>query len=434
VTSEMSGDGDANHGSLTRRRWLQAGAGVLGVTLAGCSSGSDGAGGNGTPTDTPSSADGTATASPTATATAEPAADAETGSPSSQDTETPYTATLAPAGEVTFEAEPESVFSVMGHHAEMALLLGRGENLNAVYAPEYVDSLVGAFTPRLDGVSVDWADLTRSWNPAKEEVYELDSDIHLADPALAVTMGDWDHSDVLEIRDAVAPWFGNSLSANHEEPATPYADAYQYYTLWEIFERVAGAFRERDRYEALASIRADLLSTVETNLPPEDERPSVAMVLPSTSDDSMWAYRTNAEGYYAAHTRPLGAVDAMAEAGVDTGAQVDFETLVEADPDVLIILGGVVDMHDMPAIRERLADDPVASEVTAVQDGRVHAQGTRHQGPLVTLFQLEMGAKQLYPDRFGEWPTYESGPYPELPEDERLFDYDRVAGVVTGDI
>ena len=34
----------------------------------------------------------------------------------------------------------------------------------------------------------------------------------------------------------------------------------------------------------------------------------------------------------------------------------------------------------------------------------------------MNLFQLEMTAKQLYPDRFGEWPGYSSGdPYPENP-------------------
>jgi hypothetical protein len=44
-----------------------------------------------------------------------------------------------------------------------------------------------------------------------------------------------------------------------------------------------------------------------------------------------------------------------------------------------------------------------------------------------------MGAKQLYPDRFGEWPRYEDGdPYPTIPEDERLFDRQRVADIAAG--
>jgi ABC-type Fe3+-hydroxamate transport system substrate-binding protein len=430
-------DRPADAEAVSRRRWLAGTAALVGSGLvAGCT------GNEGTPTgvgdaekggstaDTPTAAPATDTATSSATPTATAR---ETGTGTSTATPaTPYSAELAPAGEVTFEAEPESVFTVMGHHAEMALLLGRGEDVNAVYAPGYVDSLIGAFAPRLDGVSVDWTGLTRSWNPSKEAVYELDSDVHLGDPARVVTMGNWDHSDVREVAEEVGPWFGNSYSANHETPPDRYADAYEYYTLWEIFGRVATAFRERARYEALAAVHEDLRATIEADLPPESERPSVAMVLPSTTDESMWAYRTNAEGYYTAHTRPLGVVDAMAEAGVETGAQIDTETLLEADPEVLFILGGVVEgYHDMPALRERFADDPVASQVTAVDEGRVYAQGTRHQGPLVNLFQLEMGAKQCYPERFGEWPTYESGPYPEIDSQDRLFDYDRVAEVVT---
>jgi len=52
----------------------------------------------------------------------------------------------------------------------------------------------------------------------------------------------------------------------------------------------------------------------------------------------------------------------------------------------------------------------------------------------MNLFQIEMTAKQLFPERFGEWPAYELGDgYPDIPDDERLFDRDRVAGIVTGE-
>jgi hypothetical protein len=58
----------------------------------------------------------------------------------------------------------------------------------------------------------------------------------------------------------------------------------------------------------------------------------------------------------------------------------------------------------------------------------------RYQGPVMNCFQLEMGAKQLYPEQFGEWPAYEDGQaYPEIPEDERLFGRERVANVVLGE-
>jgi len=56
----------------------------------------------------------------------------------------------------------------------------------------------------------------------------------------------------------------------------------------------------------------------------------------------------------------------------------------------------------------------------------------RYHGPIMNLFQIEMTAKQLYPDIFGEWPTYENGDhYPEIPSAEQLFSRDRVANIIT---
>ncbi len=88
----------------------------------------------------------------------------------------------------------------------------------------------------------------------------------------------------------------------------------------------------------------------------------------------------------------------------------------------------------MQDIRETLGAAPVASEITAVQNDRVHPLRARYQGPILNLFQLEMSTKQLYPEQFGEWPTYVKGPYPEIPESERMFDRQRVAEVINGDI
>jgi ABC-type Fe3+-hydroxamate transport system substrate-binding protein len=179
-----------------------------------------------------------------------------------------------------------------------------------------------------------------------------------------------------------------------------------------------------------------MLDSIERSLPAEDERPSAAMVLFSTQDDSIWGYEINQPGYYAAHTRPLGATDALVDAfpEFESGDTVDYETLVEADPDVLLVLGGMTSYHDLGEIRETLKNDPVAGEISAVRNDRVFTQGTRRQGPLLNLFQLEMTAKQLYPDRFGEWPGYATGePYPTIPAGERLFDRQRVADVVDGE-
>ncbi|MFC4405354.1 ABC transporter substrate-binding protein [Haloarchaeobius iranensis] len=407
---------DCSHDGPTRRDCVKYGSAVLGGgLLAGCLE--DG--------DAPASGTtGTALATTTGT-TAE---------------DDSYTARMAPAGGVEFDAVPEDVFTILNHHTDMVLALGRGDAVNAMHAPGYIESLYSKFLARLDGVSIDWTGLYSSWPPTKERLYELDSDVHLADPAKVATAEGWDADDIAEVAENVGPWFGNTLSGSHQEPPGDWADEYEYYDLWEIFARVAEVFQETERYEALAAVRQSMLATVESNRPPESERPSAAQVLFSTSDDGMWGYKLNHPGYYAAHTRPLGAEDALADAvgeGYgDDGRNItlDYELLLEADPDVLLVLGPMSAYHDIAEIRSRLESHAVASQLTAVQEGRVYTQGARRQGPILNLFQTEMAAKQLYPEQFGEWPGYVDGePYPEIPAEEQLFDRQRVADVIAGE-
>ena len=395
----------------TRREYLKYGAVVGGGLLAGCLGDGEGS--------TPASE---STAPETASATAESGTTATDG---------PYTVTMAPMGEVEFEAVPESVFTRLTHLADMAVALGRGDGINAMHAPEYYHALWTQFTERLPGVSLDWRGLYSSWKVSKEKLYELDSDVHLADPASVAALGSWDRDDLREIEENIGPWFGNSFSDGNRELPAAWADDYEYYELWEMFGKVAEVFRETERYDALAAVHDDLLSTIESTLPPKAERPTAVMV-GSTDIEKMYAYRLDAPGFRTAHTRPLGPVGAFGDE-VESGTVVDFEALLEADPDVFLLLAGMHPTVDMGEIRRKLESEPVAREVSAVKSGRVYAQGARYQGPILNLFQLEMTAKQLYPERFGPWPDYENGPYPEIPADERLFDRERVANVINGE-
>ena len=410
---------DMNREAPTRRDYMRYGGAVVGGSLlAGCV-------GQSGPESTP--------------------AEKSTGSESSSSNEsTPederYSVTMSPMGTVEFETVPQSVFTILGHHADMLVALGRGDAINAMHAPGYHQSLYQKFLHHLDGVTVDWDGLYSSWPPSKEKLYELDSDVHIADPAKVATAEGWDDSSLEEIGSNVAPWFGNTLSGTQQEPPSGWGDAYEYYTLWEIFGKIAQVFREGARCEALTSVRESMLQTISAGLPPEQERPSAALVLFSTSDEKIWGYKMNHPGYYAAHTRPLGATDALADAvgeGYgDDGRNItlDAELLLDADPDVLLVLGPMAEYHNLDDIRSRLENNEVTSEITAVQEERVYAQAARRQGPILNLFQTEMTAKQLYPDQFGEWPGYVDGePYPGIPTGEQLFNRQRVADIITGE-
>ncbi|MFD1514562.1 ABC transporter substrate-binding protein [Halomarina rubra] len=415
----MTNSTDGGRGP-TRRRYLAGSAAALSGLLAGCTGGDadDGT----TPNDDA------------------PATERDTTATDSSETTTaasggPYTATLAPAGEVSFDAVPESVFTVFSQYPDMCVALGHGDAVNAMYVPEMAGTTMNHYYDRLEGVSFEWEGLPDPLSDGlpKELLYDLDSDVHLVDPAWASTQKGWSAGDVDEVADAVGPWFGNFYSGTNADAPDGYAADYQHYTLWELFGAVADVFQERERYEALASVHEEMLSTVEQGLPPRSERPTAVRV--TYSGDQFYTYHLNEPGYWLADTRPLGANDAFAEK--DWGqlwGTVGMEAMAEADPDVVLHLWGMTPNYDMAEVRQSLADDPVGGQLSAVQNDRVYAQGMRYQGPLMNLFQLEATAKQLYPEQFGEWPGYEAGqPYPEIPEDERLFDREQVASVVRGD-
>lgn len=52
-----------------------------------------------------------------------------------------YSVSMSPMGAVTFDSPPETVFTRLTHHADMAFALGRGDSVTAMHAPEYYSGL-----------------------------------------------------------------------------------------------------------------------------------------------------------------------------------------------------------------------------------------------------------------------------------------------------
>lgn len=416
----MSRD-DTAHEAPTRRDYVKYGGALAGAgLLAGCTGQSQ---------EDPSS-DSTPT-----NESAGGSDESEGSTDSEESTEEPtYTAELSPVGTVTLEEPPTDVFAHFPWFADMATALNRGESINNVWW-DGTASTLEYFTAGLDDIEIAWRDRTGAYGFEKEQLYELDSDLHLVDPAWVTTQDNWARADIDEIADNVGPWLGNYYSSFHQSPPDEWAGGYEYHRLWDVFEQVGNLYGERSRYEQLRAVHDDLLDAIESGLPPEDERPTVAYLSVSTDLSAIYVIRLNAPGYFNAHTQPLGAVDAFGGEEWD-GAfkQIDMEAVLDADPDAILALWTVTDAVDFEQMRRNLDDDPVGSELAAVRGDRVYVQGTRWQGPLLNLFQLEMTAKQLYPEQFGAWPTYENGDtYPEFTEEEQLFDHQRVADIIAGD-
>jgi len=420
---------NANRNTPTRRAVIRYGGAVTGAgLLAGClGGGSDGSGSDGTDGPGGDGSDGS---------------DGSDGGDSGTDdgTTDSYTVEMAPVGELTLDSVPEDVMVYSLLYADMAVAFGHGDAVNSLgFDADAGGNTLDAYYAQLDDVEFD-REGVRQLNTGsgggisvdRELLYQLDSDLHLADPCLFVSFDGWSQDDVAEIRDNVGPWFGNVYSRRNSQPPESCRDDYEYYTLWGIAERVANVFQESERFEALSSVHDDLIETVQADLPPEGERPTVATLL--YMDGTYYPSRLDDPGFANAHVRPFGVPDAFGADDVTYETAYGHEQLLDVDPDVILHQYGVESYYDVAAVREELADHSVASDLAAIENDRFYPSGDPVQGPIMNLFQIEMTAKQLFPERFGEWPAYELGDgYPEIPDDERLFDRDRVAEIVADD-
>jgi iron complex transport system substrate-binding protein len=264
----------------------------------------------------------------------------------------------------------------------------------------------------------------------KENFYAADADVWLISRANIGNFVDWDDSDFDDIESQTGPFLGTTLRF---APQIAFKDEPNPYTMYEAFERVATIFQRQQRFQAWQSLHDDLMSTIEAGLPPEDERPTVAAIWRGVSPDSgrfriapLHRLANNTKSYYR-----LGMRDAFE--GQYPDGPVGYEELLRADPDYIGAVGGLTSLtHEefVNTVIEPFENNENGQQLSAVQNGNVIRSGGQYMGPIVDMFSTEAVAKQVYPDEFGEWP----GPVGEVPEDEQLFDRQRLLDIVNGDL
>ncbi|OLZ42222.1 Fe3+-hydroxamate ABC transporter substrate-binding protein [Natrinema saccharevitans] len=334
----------------------------------------------------------------------------------SSDDESEYAVSMEPVGSVEFDAVPETWLAYTGDYADMGVALGQSDGLVGIglqrrYGAHHYEEL--------PGITVEADELTELWDGGtdKEVFYELESDVHVVDPNFMVNRLEWSRDDVDEIAETIGPFVGNTIfSASYD-----WHD-YTRYSLYEAFEKIAEVFQERERYEAFANLHDDVLTNVRSRLP--DERPEVAVLVPKSAEPEAFYPYTIDEGTQSKHWNDLRVEGAFAANGVAdaqaTGGTIDYEALLEIDPDVIAIRqqGAVTESEFEQGLVSFMREHDVASELRAVRNDRVIYGGMTYQGPIIHLFQLERAAQGLYPNEF---------------DDEELFDRGRVADIVTGE-
>ena len=369
-----------------RRRFLGLTGTALTAGLAGC------AGGDSTPT-----AEGSES---TATGTATSA-----GTETEANTEGSYTVTMAPVGDVTLDTVPETFTVYESGYADMGVALGMGDDLLAVgnSARFYTDHYA-----ELDGVSVTEEPtqlLGDSSAIDAELLLELDSDIHLIDPQWLLNNGFFklEQSDLDLISQSAGPFVGNTIFRR-----TDGWHDYQYYTLYEAFEKVAQVFRREDRYEAVKAVHDEALDTVSAKLPGPDQRPNALLTFAGGDEpDAFYPYRLSGQGTNKKQFRDLGITDALAGTGIsglsttDRG-QIDYETILDVDPDSILVRGheDKTEAEFQDTVVAYMEDHSVASQLTAVENEQVFRGGPIYQGPLQHLFNLERFATNYFPEAF----------------------------------
>jgi iron complex transport system substrate-binding protein len=383
MARETAGESDGR----TRREYI-AGAGALlgGGLLAGCAS------------DTSPSGDETSTT--TATTTTGP---------------DPYSVSMAPVGEVTFESVPDTWVANNGSWADMGVALGleppEAVWLTRRYHTRYYDEI--------PGVSVDKSGMVSLYQDgvSKELFYDLNADVHVMDPNFLMNrFKGWEQADVDDVEERVAPLFGNCIYAQHY----PWHADYRYYTLYEAFEKLAEVFQRTDRYEAFAALHDEFQSALAPVVPPQGERPEVAVLWGVGDEPEKFYPYVIGDGTGFKHLTDLGVRDALASTDIKdfhgSRAAIDLETVLQVDPEVLLLRGYEAKSRSEfeNTVVSFLEDDQTASALTAVENGDVYRAGGLYQGPITNMVLTERTAGQLYDF-----------------EDE-LFDRQRVADIVNG--
>jgi len=352
--------------------------------------------------------------------------------PRSAEEDTPYEVCMEPNGCHTLDAVPEEFVVYHQGPVDMMISLGQAEGIAASGFPSTFPT---QYLDQLPGVSFDPSDvvgLNESGTPDKEVFYELDVDIHLVDHNVAMEYFGLDESDIEELENNIAPFHGSWMRRQD------YTEEYPYYELYEGLDKYAEVFQVEPRGDAFRSLHDEVVESVRSRLPPVADRPSVAYLNHNYWDngESVFIRNPAGPGYQTLPLRDLELSQHDAFAKRHPVESSDSEILLEADPEVVVYHTGLNMIREpetdfQKTVVEPLQDDPVAGEVTAIEEGRILPWHEFEQGPIMNLFNIELLAKGLYPDEFGELDP--DAPL-DVPEQEQLFDRQRVADIVTGEI
>ncbi|MDO4568872.1 MAG: ABC transporter substrate-binding protein [Planctomycetia bacterium] len=380
-----------------------------------------------------------------------------------------YSVTMSPVGTVHFERVPERVMTGDANYNEMLVAT---RDAHKIVKTSYQTDEISAFYSQIPGFSsgLNWNvingnvfDSTERLTFDKELLYHLQCDIHHLDPIQVMGWKGWSRNDVEEIITNVGPFFANRGSRDFplDRPkVAPYATApprqnpdaeqrkfqeeieelpsyqnYEVYSLWELSDKIGQVYQKQEVVAKIKVVADRMSAEIQSKLPPKGKQPRVGLLY--WRNKSFTPFGLHHGGFGQAQYQIVDARDAFEEIEsynnrsskepktnvVGMVAAADLEALVACNPDI-IIMARVGDVNGFKDLL-KLKNDPLARTIPAFQNDRVYLGGAVFQGPIYFLFQVEMAAKQIYPEIFG--PFREDQNYPK---EEQLFSREELAQIL----
>ena len=384
-----------------------------------------------------------------------------------------YSVTMSPMGTVYFEHIPQRVLTGDSNYNE---ILAATRDAHKIIKTSYLHHRYDGFYNQIPGFQsgMNWEALSRFASSPdslpfdKELLYELKSDIHHLDPIQIMLWKGWTREDVEEISQNVGPFFANRGSRDYpldRKKIAPYSvkkaqntadgsssaarlpdfDNYEVYTLWELSDKIAQVYKKQNVVAQIKAMADTMTKEIQSKLPPPEKQPKVGLLFYGMN--RFTPYKLHNGGFGQAQYQAVWAQDAFdaldaygnsifkangkrpAASGNATpiGTAMDLEALAACNPDVIIFPMAIYPGYNQTEYQEllKLKSDPVAKHINAIKNNRIYPGGTFFQGPIYYLFQVEMAAKQIYPELFGAYRNDQN-----YPPEEQLFSRQRLAKIL----